>query len=92
MRFLIAIIPLDTYRAKAQNEGGETMPITTDLRRFDATPVDAVAENLTEAEQEEIRTLTADLQGRLSSLATGGNTEAQETCTRMGIPYTPSPT
>ncbi len=90
MRFLIAIIPLDTYRAKAQHKGGEIMPIMSNLRRYEAHDEDAATSGFTQAQQDEINAVRAELEARLSAMASAGNSEAQATCTRLDIAFAPT--
>ncbi len=66
------------------------MPITTHLRRYDAVTVDAQAEGLTEAQQQEIDSVRAELESRLSTMATAGNAEAQRSCNANNIRFTPN--
>jgi hypothetical protein len=90
MRFLIAILPLDTFRAKAQHKGGEIIPITTMLRRYHPQEVDAATSGFTQAQQDEINAVKTELEGRLSTLAAAGNSEAVATCNTYAIPFTPT--
>ncbi len=89
MRFVIAILPLDTYRAKAQHKGGEIMPITTDLHKWDAQAATAGATPYTAAEEQEIRDVATQLEDKLRTLAQAGNSEAIASCQRNGITYGP---
>ncbi len=67
------------------------MPITTMLRRFERVDVDAAAEGLTQAQQEEIAAMTTDLESRLSGLASAGNREARAQCILYDIAFEESP-
>ena len=63
------------------------MPITTMLRRFDVHDEDAATSGFTQAQQDDINAVRAELEARLSAMASAGNSEAVATCNTNNISF-----